>query len=201
VLVEVSAGCFSREVAGAEGYAAWALGLGWVLWVWGVCSVVALLEGKGTTFRLEIPMTRKVKLNSYESSNIISKTLSDPFIHRLSKSVSISSKESWLNQKRKGSIDQNNPAGTHMSSESLPINSPSTKKASKFLLVDDAPTNRKFLRKLLEQRGHECAEAENGLIAVSMIKAAIQKTTMTQYLWILWCRIWMVLTPLERSVS
>ena len=40
----------------------------------------------------------------------------------------------------------------------------------KLLIVDDAPTNRKFLRKLLEQRGHVCDEAENGLEALNMVK-------------------------------
>jgi CheY-like chemotaxis protein len=40
------------------------------------------------------------------------------------------------------------------------------------LLVDDAATNRKMLRKLLELRNHNCEEAEDGLVGVSMVKAA-----------------------------
>ena len=38
-----------------------------------------------------------------------------------------------------------------------------------FLLEDDAATNRKFLRKLLRQRGHQCEEAENGIEDLQMI--------------------------------
>ena len=43
-------------------------------------------------------------------------------------------------------------------------------KRKKFLLVDDAATNRKMLRNLLERRGHECDEAVDGLDALRMVK-------------------------------
>ena len=44
--------------------------------------------------------------------------------------------------------------------------------AKRILVVDDVPTNRKMLRKLLDKRGHYVDEAENGIIAVEMVKTA-----------------------------
>ncbi len=40
------------------------------------------------------------------------------------------------------------------------------------LVVDDAVSNRKLLRRLLKLKGHETSEAENGQIAVDMVKQA-----------------------------
>jgi signal transduction histidine kinase len=40
------------------------------------------------------------------------------------------------------------------------------------LVVDDAMSNRKLLKRLLKLKGHETAEAENGQIAVDMVKEA-----------------------------
>ena len=82
-------------------------------------------EGKGSTFRLEIPMTR---VNDDESV--------------------CSTTHSRVNNSRPLKIPQ------------------------RLLLVDDVGTNRKFLRKLLEQRGHDCEEAEDGLEALNMVKAS-----------------------------
>ena len=42
-------------------------------------------------------------------------------------------------------------------------------KPKKFLIVDDVVMIRKMLRKLLEQKGHICDEAGNGLIALNMV--------------------------------
>ena len=46
-------------------------------------------------------------------------------------------------------------------------------KPKKFLIVDDVDVIRKMLRKLLEQRGHICDEAEDGLIALNMVKSTL----------------------------
>lgn len=40
------------------------------------------------------------------------------------------------------------------------------------LIVDDAATNRKLLRRLLERQGHRCEEAENGEVAVEKVQEA-----------------------------
>ena len=42
----------------------------------------------------------------------------------------------------------------------------------KVLIVDDATSNRKLLRRLLENRGHDCEECEDGHIAVEMVQEA-----------------------------
>jgi signal transduction histidine kinase/ActR/RegA family two-component response regulator len=43
------------------------------------------------------------------------------------------------------------------------------------LIVDDATSNRKLLRRLLENRGHTCDEAEDGHVAVEMVQQAADK--------------------------
>ena len=42
----------------------------------------------------------------------------------------------------------------------------------RILVVDDVLSNRKLLRRLLETKGHQCDEAENGRIAVDMVQSA-----------------------------
>ena len=42
----------------------------------------------------------------------------------------------------------------------------------RILIVDDVGSNRKFLRRLLEMKGHICEDAENGQIALEKIKQA-----------------------------
>ena len=51
-----------------------------------------------------------------------------------------------------------------VSSEALNKN-----RTKRFLIVDDVATNRKMLRKLLEQKGHICEEAGDGIIALRML--------------------------------
>jgi CheY-like chemotaxis protein len=43
----------------------------------------------------------------------------------------------------------------------------------RILVVDDVYSNRRLLRRILENKGHVCLEAENGRIAVDMVKAAV----------------------------
>lgn len=42
-------------------------------------------------------------------------------------------------------------------------------KSYRILIVDDSPMNRKLLRRMLENRGHVCDEAENGIVALDMV--------------------------------
>ena len=102
----------------------------------GQLSVYSEGEGKGSTFRIEIPMTRQVKTPELDILFTTSTTSSN----------------------------------SQSSSEDYGMST--TKK--KILIVDDAPINRKFLRKLLEQRGHECDEAEDGLEALNMVQKSLQ---------------------------
>ena len=41
------------------------------------------------------------------------------------------------------------------------------------LVVDDAPMNRKLLVRLLTREGHQCSEAVDGLMAIAMVRQAI----------------------------
>jgi len=43
------------------------------------------------------------------------------------------------------------------------------------LVVDDVASNRKLLCRLLENSGHKCEVAENGLQAVEMVKKSIEE--------------------------
>jgi hypothetical protein len=45
------------------------------------------------------------------------------------------------------------------------------------LIVDDVATNRKLLRRLLERRGHQCEEAENGLVAIELVEQALAEAS------------------------
>ena len=49
--------------------------------------------------------------------------------------------------------------------------SKNTTNSKKVLIIEDHPICRKYLRKLLETRGHYCEEAPNGLIGLNMVKA------------------------------
>ena len=56
------------------------------------------------------------------------------------------------------------------------------RKRMKLLLVEDCSINRKFLRQLLEMRGHYCEVASNGLIGLNMVKATTSMDTDDLYL-------------------
>ena len=49
----------------------------------------------------------------------------------------------------------------------------------KILLVDDVPSCRKMMRRMLEDRGHYCEEAGTGLVAVGMVKELFLRRSMT----------------------
>ena len=109
----------------------------------GRLSVHSEGEGKGSTFRLEIPMTR----NNHPAAGIDGKSTSL----------------------------QSNQNANNISHDETDSNRQATQVIikKKLLLVDDVGTNRKFLRKLLELRGHECHEAEDGLVALNMVKSSL----------------------------
>ena len=47
----------------------------------------------------------------------------------------------------------------------------------KVLIVDDSAMNRKLLVRLLQNQGHTCDQAENGLAAVDKVKEALANDT------------------------
>lgn len=46
--------------------------------------------------------------------------------------------------------------------------------ALRVLVVDDAGMNRKLLMRLLKKEGHECEEAEDGMMAVDKVRESIE---------------------------
>ena len=156
----------------------------------GAISVRSEGEGHGSTFRLEIPMTRNVNMTNPNSINYTANGTIPVNVQNIN--ITEESKDDVLNP----IIRESQPYSTHIEASSGPIDAISTqynanivttvpqsqpKESSeseysankmKFLLVDDAATNRKFLRKLLRNRGHYCEEAEDGLQGLNMVKAA-----------------------------
>jgi CheY-like chemotaxis protein len=55
-------------------------------------------------------------------------------------------------------------------------------KPKKILIVEDHAVSRKFLRQLLERRGHYCEEAQNGLIGLNMVRATLTTNSQDLYL-------------------
>ncbi|CAB9500953.1 respiration control sensor protein ArcB [Seminavis robusta] len=58
-----------------------------------------------------------------------------------------------------------------------PDSSEDTLEAFKILVVDDTDMNRKLLVRLLVGKGHTCGQAENGQVAVELMKAAMDEGT------------------------
>ena len=118
----------------------------------GAISVHSEGEGHGSTFRLEIPMTRYVNHTSIlvlkNDQTVSPKQCTDYDDH----------------EEIKGNDDQltnnnNNLVNSIHNSDNIP-----SKMKRNFCLL-------MMLRKLLEIRGHVCEEAENGLVGVYMVKA------------------------------
>lgn len=68
------------------------------------------------------------------------------------------------------------PEQTQLVNESFSWSQKSFRQSNLYILiVDDATTNRKLLKRLLENRGHTCDEAEDGHVAVEMVQEATGK--------------------------
>lgn len=102
--------------------------------------------GKGTTFELVLPLWM------INSDNTLESTETDTNAGTETAMKGVALRESYP------------------SSESL---SQMFNRSLKVLVVDDVKSNRKLLRRLLENNGHECGEAEDGLQCVEMVTAAL----------------------------
>jgi signal transduction histidine kinase/CheY-like chemotaxis protein len=103
--------------------------------------------GKGTTFTMSLPL------------------------YKIESSVDEASAPAW----RPSDIESD----THSTAEFQMDDSSSsnTPRQRRILVVDDAKMNRKLLRRLLENHGHTCDEAENGQEAVDMVRLAMNSNT------------------------
>ena len=176
----------------------------------GRLSVHSEGEGKGSTFRLEIPMTRDIETDHLLENNTVSTNtttstgysskisvinsddiveyssddITDPTLTDVTKTTFTSSLELPLDTNL-STISLDATITTTIITKNdleafpntnMPINlvTPSIDiRLKRFLIVDDVDMIRKMLRKLLEQRGHICDEAEDGLVALNMVKNTI----------------------------
>ena len=162
----------------------------------GQLSVHSEGEGYGSTFCLQVPMTHCVKksiifktptkeveliesrtsqnLNEFDDfDNESIKSIPLALRHRLDVNSTLTMNPKRLFSTIKDTVTINSSLSTYTSVCSHSVTSPIIKK--RFLLVDDAATNRKILRKLLEHRGHECEEAENGVEGLKMVKDVFRR--------------------------
>jgi signal transduction histidine kinase len=70
---------------------------------------------------------------------------------------------------RSGSVSRNSTSSLDSSSPSLVSSTGVIGNVLHVLVVDDSVSNRKMMKHLLTQEGHECVQAENGLVAVTHI--------------------------------
>ena len=151
----------------------------------GRLSVHSEGEGKGSTFRLEIPMTRYVNDSSIGNSTnalflvsekqIFNPLQSDMFALSSEYDIDYHSDCNDDNDNNNDDISieetkENINGIVHDQEENIIETNNSSSRNLKFLVVDDSGTNRKFLCKLLSGRGHTCDEAVDGLKAVDMVK-------------------------------
>ena len=156
----------------------------------GQLSVHSEGGGKGTTFRLEIPMTRRIRpkgpshVKTVSSKQDINSSRSSSSEILLNSLVTMQSSDYTSTAHSHGPSDAKSSRTLAVESDAgdkvlnvkpMTDNDPvtvSNVKKKRLLLVDDVGTNRKFLRKLLEQRGHSCEESEDGAEALQMVKDA-----------------------------
>ena len=142
----------------------------------GSISVHSAGEGQGCVFTLRLPMTRhesQVEPRVYVpvSTSVLSRptmvlpptltsghTVDQP---PNSFSITLSSNKSAV-------------------STSRPSSNVTTTRPLHFLVVDDSKMNRKMLCRLLQNKGHESTEAEDGVQAVTMITAALESSPITR---------------------
>ena len=107
--------------------------------------------GKGTTFHLRLPL--------YQSPN---------------------GAEMWSNRRSSGldtSSSHTVPACSTFKLADLDEALSGEQRTFRILVVDDSSSNRKLLCRLLEHKGHVCTQAENGQVAVDLVRNAIENDT------------------------
>ena len=146
----------------------------------GRISVQSEGEGKGSTFRIEVPMTRTSILQPSPSTTLTLQTYTHPHTHQLKNSRtpftvedSYESKSgecdhkicnSNSNSKRKVSVSLLRESDLTLDMNSTGTTAGKSIVPKRILVVDDVPTHRKMLRKLLDKRGHyyhSCGDGQN----------------------------------------
>lgn len=132
----------------------------------GTISVFSEGPGLGSTFSIKLPVIeRLVELSEQKSVQVTTKKIRpvDEASHAISKEI----------LRRQNTAPQAQP---HEPSQQLPTMQEAIKR---ILVVDDVPSNRKILCRLLKNAGYICDEAENGQICIDKYLAA--STTLEAY--------------------
>jgi signal transduction histidine kinase/ActR/RegA family two-component response regulator len=152
--------------------------------------------GHGSTFEMSLPLW-KVSTDEYDyhdedlfQRHLESKLEKKQILH----SLEIETTENNRMSGSENEEEEDDESDTHMSSRSSTNRSSSCKSSSltnsgqnqslalsensfgtlRILVVDDVKSNRKLLKRLLENGGHRCDEAENGQQSVEMVKKATE---------------------------
>ena len=132
-------------------------------------------EGKGSVFTLRLPIVRcKDHGSVYVPTHIAS--------HKAPSAMTSSKSIIQVQIQPADSVDivDEGSALASPRQESLFTLSPQcTGRPLHFLVVDDSKMNRKMLCRLLQNKVHECTEAEDGVQAVSMMTEALAEPTST----------------------
>lgn len=127
--------------------------------------------GKGATFFLELPLY--YERNTSTSDEPIERTLAVPGTStRAGSTVSSYTPTTGLKSSLHNSLGGGGNHHHHFDDDQDLERDSSRGQKKKILVVDDSDSNRKLLCRLLERQGHVCIPAENGQIAVDLVKAS-----------------------------
>ena len=118
--------------------------------------------GMGSTFEVRLPLRRTFSLDDLPSPSAV--------LRKLELSNYRSSLAPDFHPLPSSSLSPSQPAA---SPNSCLQSKPFSPEERHVLVVDDAPSNRKLVSRLLRSRGFVCHEAENGLQCVEKIFAAV----------------------------
>ena len=138
-------------------------------------------EGQGSVFTLRLPIVRVKDHGSvYVPAHIASHKV--PSAMTSSKSITCTQ---VVEIKHSDSVDiaddgcsSTSPPQEHAFTL-LSQRTVATERPLHFLVVDDSKMNRKMLCRLLQNKGHDCTEAEDGVQAVAMVTAILAKLDST----------------------
>ena len=152
----------------------------------GTISVHSAGVGHGSLFTLRLPMVRTMFADDspvytptvyLPNTGLVPRTsVQSPTLHDSPSSLPISMRDAPILDP--ASSTRSNPACTGMG---IPLSGLKFAEPSepplRFLVVDDSKMNRKMLCRLLQNKGHLCAEAEDGLQAVAMMTDALNASS------------------------
>ena len=142
----------------------------------GSISVHSAGEGQGSVFTLRLPMTRQ-ELHVEPRIYVPVGTL---VLSRPTMVLPPTPSPGRVNDRPSDGFSLTLPSTKSAASTNRPSSNVTTARPLRFLVVDDSKLNRKMLCRLLTNKGHNCAEAEDGVQAVTMVTAALESSPVTR---------------------